>query len=350
MADKIPFALNVLKFQRYNFNYFSCEEVVFFEYILVKSIAFKQNSFFHSSETIFQETGIKKHSLNSIIKRFEQLGYLTVEVKGMPRVKYFIVNFVKIYEDVGVIYQLEDNGKPLYDFRKLLADYFQPLVKTYQEKYINKHIIKEIKKEKKERLSDEVISLLKNFNDFLSDLKLEYQLVPIQYSYNDIDLIKALTNYQIDDLKTYLKKYFQTGRQKKLKDFLKFDTISKEKLVFIENEKHIEKLFYNAFLTSLEEIYNNRIEMHNEDKRNKNARSLTKLVFNTNIKQKLKEAHEIYGEVGIKHAFIAYTDAVLKRRITPDKFLPYFLAKNFGEFGVIETHLDYFNTQYSYEK
>ncbi|MBN8566894.1 MAG: hypothetical protein J0M25_09205 [Flavobacteriales bacterium] len=245
---------------------------------------------------------------------------------------------------------MEDNGKPLYDFRKLLADYFQPLVKTYQEKYINKHIIKEIKKEKKERLSDEVISLLKNFNDFLSDLKLEYQLVPIQYSYNDIDLIKALTNYQIDDLKTYLKKYFQTGRQKKLKDFLKFDSISKEKLVFIENEKQIEQLFYESFFSSLEELYNNRIELHNDDKKYKRAKSLTKLVFNQNIKQKFKEALDRYGELGVRHAFLAYTDAVLREKITPDKFLPYFLAKNFGEFGVIETHLDYFNTQYSYEK
>ncbi|MFY7742322.1 MAG: hypothetical protein ACOVQR_06730 [Flavobacterium sp.] len=350
MADKIPLALNVLKLQRYNFNYFSCEEVVFFEYILVKSIAFKQKSFYHSSETIFKETGIKKHALSSIIKRFVELGYLTVEVKGMPKVKHFLANHVRIYEDVALIYLLEENGKPLYDFRKLLSDYFQPLVKTYQEKYINKHNKKEVEKEKNDILSEEVISLLELFNTFLSELKILYQLAPSQYSYKDMDLIKALKNYHLDELKTYLKKYYQSGRQKKLKDFLRFDSVTGETLIYIDNEKQLEKLFYDAFLTSLEEVYNHRIELHNKDKSYKNAKSLTKLVFNTNIKHKLKEALEIYGEVGIKHAFIAYTDAVLKRTITPDKFLPYFLAMNYGEFGVIETYLDYFNTQYSYEK
>jgi hypothetical protein len=350
MADKIPFALNVLKFQRYNFSYFSCEEVVFFEYIIVKSKAFKQNSFFHSSETIFQETGIKKHSLSSIIKRFKQLGYLTVEVKGMPRVKYFIVNFVRIYEDVGLIYQLEENGKPLYDFRKLLADFFQPLVETYQEKYINKHIRKEIKKEKKDNISEEVLVLFNLFNKYLEELKIDLNLTPSQYSYNDIDLIKALKNYHLDELKTYLKKFYQTGRQKKLNEFLRFDLVTREKLLFIKEEKEKEEKYFNDFFTSLEELYNRRIEMYNDDKYNKRGKSQTKLFFNQNIKEKFKEPLTTFGEVGLRNAFMAYSDAVLQGNIKPQKFLPYFLSKNFGEYGVIITYLDYFNIQYGYDK
>ena len=59
---------------------------------------------------------------------------------------------------------------------------------------------------------------------------------------------------------------------------------------------------------------------------------------------------ESFGEIGFNHAFMAYTDAVLKGEISPTKFLPYFLSKQFGEFGVIETYLDNFNINYGYEK
>src|SRR3569832_2260105 len=34
--DKHHLALNVIKFKRYNFDFFSCEEAVFFEYIIIK--------------------------------------------------------------------------------------------------------------------------------------------------------------------------------------------------------------------------------------------------------------------------------------------------------------------------
>ena len=63
--DKHPLAINIRKLQRYNYSYFGCEEVVFFEYMVVKGNAFKHKPFYHSSETIFNETSIKKQSLNS---------------------------------------------------------------------------------------------------------------------------------------------------------------------------------------------------------------------------------------------------------------------------------------------
>jgi hypothetical protein len=348
--DTHPLAINIRKFQRYNYNYFSCEEVVFFEYLVVKANAFKQVPFFHSSETIFKETGIRKHALKTIIKRFENLNYISIEVKGMPRVKYFTVHYPKIQADLEHIYLLEDNGKPLYEFRQLLAEFFLPLVDTYQEKNTIKNIKKEYKKENDDGLSDMDTQKLKIFNSILSSLKLKLELTPSQYSYNDMDVLRALREYTADEVVYYLEKYYKKGSQKKLNGFLKFDDLAPEKLVFIEEEKMEEEKFIDSFIAKLQSNYDNRIKLHNDDKKNKRGKSYTALIVNRNIRKKIKAALDNKGEISITNAFTAYTDAVLKEIINPDKFLPYFFSTQFGEYGVIETYLDYFNMQYGYEK
>lgn len=348
--DTHPLAINIRKFQRYNYNYFSCEEVVFFEYLVVKANAFKQVPFFHSSDTIFKETGIKKHALKTIIKRFENLNYISIEVKGMPRVKYFTVHYPKIQADLEHIYLLEDNGKPLYEFRQLLADYFLPLVETYQEKNTIKNINKENKKEDDDGLSDMDTQKLKIFNSTLSSLKLKLELTPSQYSYNDMDVLRALREYTADEVVYYLEKYYKKGAQKKLNGFLKFDDLAPEKLVFIEEEKMEEEKFIDSFIQNLQEIYTKRIKMHNDDKKNVRRKPETALVINKNIKQKIKDALDNKGELSIRNAFTPYTDEVLKEIINPKKFLPYFFSLQYGEYGVIETYLDNFNIHYGYDK
>jgi hypothetical protein len=128
--DRHPLALNILKFQRYNFNFFSCEEVVFFEYITFKGMKFKDKWFYHSSETIRREAGIKKHSLNSILQRFQQMGILEIEVRGMPRVKYFSLNYSRVMELLPQIFLLNENGQLDAEFRQLLYDFFQPFIEN----------------------------------------------------------------------------------------------------------------------------------------------------------------------------------------------------------------------------
>ncbi|GAL75985.1 hypothetical protein JCM19275_209 [Nonlabens ulvanivorans] len=148
--DKHPLAINIIKLNRYNYDFFNCEEVVFFEYIVVKGMAFKKKKeFFHSSETIRQETGIKKHSLNSIISKFESLGIISTEIKGMPRVKYFTVHYPIIVDLFPKIYQLSDNGKLPTDLSIHLADFFIPLVDNYSEKNNIKNNNEELIKEKR---------------------------------------------------------------------------------------------------------------------------------------------------------------------------------------------------------
>lgn len=347
--DKHPLAINIRKLQRYNYSYFGCEEVVFFEYMVVKGNAFKHKPFYHSSETIFNETGIKKHSLNTIIKRFEELGYISTEVKGMPKVKHFTVHYPKIHDDLPKIYVLEENGQPLYDFRQLLAEFYLPLVETYQEKNINKNTISNTKKEKEDVLSDSD-EKLKIFADALSLLQLKFNLSPTQYSYRDVDVIKAFGTYDIEELTFYLDNYFHQNKKGRLSGFFKFNHLNHHTLDFIEQTKAEEEKFIDNYLITLQLTYDNRLQMYNEDSKQKRAKSKTTLVFNANIKAKIKEALEVFGEVGITHAFMAYTDAVLKGEITPIKFLPYFLSKQYGEFSVIENYLDRFNLNYGYEK
>lgn len=133
-ADKNPTCVNILKLQRYNFRFFSLEEVIFFEYLVVKAKAFGFGQFYHSTETISGETGIKRTKLDTIIGKFNTLGILDVEVKGFPKVKHFKVNFEKIQALLSQIYQSAENSKLSADMLKLLTGFYNPLVESYQKK------------------------------------------------------------------------------------------------------------------------------------------------------------------------------------------------------------------------
>ena len=223
------------------------------------------------------------------------------------------------------------------------------MVETYQEKNINKNTISNIKKEKEDILSDSD-EKLKIFADALSLLQLKFNLTPTQYSYRDVDVIKAFSTYDIEELMLYLEKYFHQNNKGRLSGFFKFNHLNHHTLDFIEQTKVEEEKFIDNYLIGLQLTYDNRLQMYNEDSKQKRAKSKTTLVFNANIKAKIKEALEVSGEVGVKHSFMAYTDAVLKGEITPTKFLPYFLSKQYGEFSVIENYLDHFNSNYGYDK
>lgn len=131
--DANPLAVNIIKLQRYNFKFFSLEEVVMFEYLIVKARAFKFKEFYHSSATIEKETGIKKSKLNSILHRFKRIKILNITVKGRPQVKYFKVDFKKIYSLLNKIYGNEKE-KPFAEIRKLLTDFYKPLAENSLEK------------------------------------------------------------------------------------------------------------------------------------------------------------------------------------------------------------------------
>ncbi|HAT65208.1 MAG TPA: hypothetical protein DCS66_11495, partial [Flavobacteriaceae bacterium] len=189
--DTHPLAINIQKLQRYNYDYFNCEEVVFFEYIVVK---------------------------------------------GMPRVKYFTVHFPKIVELIPKIYQLSNNGKLSSDFSKHLSNFFIPLVDNYQQKNNIKNNKEEINKKEKKDSDSESEDVLSFFNNYLSSLKYQKNISPAALKFNDLDLFPALKEYEIDFICEYLEKYFEEENRPTLSKFFTFDSIAINKLKYVEQK------------------------------------------------------------------------------------------------------------------
>lgn len=342
--DKHPLAINILKFQRYNFKFFSCEEAVFFEYIVIKGKSFtKTGSFFHSSSTIEKETGIKKHSLQSIINRFKDLKIIEVEVKGMPRVKYFSVNFPQIITLLPEIFKLSENSILYADFKTQLFDFFQPLADSYQKKNNNKNLQTESLKEKKGEES-EFENLIDKINEFLITVKHQYSLLEKAVEYEEITLYGFYKTYGSDSIINNLQNYFnEKGFSGTIKDFLKAEKLDSSKLFYIEKKKISDQQSIDSFIKNLQNTYNYRRNLAS----NKNVTySKTSLIINNSIKYQIHELLKIKSEYDILHAFITYCDQVIKGELNPKKFLPYFLSKKFGEYQVIDNCLENFNLYY----
>ena len=349
--DIHPLAINIQKLQRYNYDYFNCEEVVFFEYIVVKGMAFKKKTeFFHSSETIRKETGIKKHSLNSIISRFEDLGIISTEIKGMPRVKHFKVHFPKIVELIPKIYQLSENGKLSSNFSKHLSDFFIPLVDNYLQKNNIKNNKEEINKKEKNNSESEEERTLSFFNDYLSSLKYKKNISPAALNFNDVDLFRALKEYDVEIICEYIEKYFEETNRPTLSKFFVFDNISFNKLKYIEQKMVDENDYVDRLIDELQRIYKKRIELHNNKDSARRGKSHSVLVVTKRLKSQVKNALNVKSELEITNAFTPYIDEILNENLTISKILPYFFAFKNDEYEIIDTYLEYHNLHYGYSK
>lgn len=105
------FGLRYNMFKRYNPKFFTCDERIFFEGLLVKFKNADFREFEWAKDKIFYELGIKRSRLDSIIKKFKDLGiinYTTVyALKTNTRKNkalFFNVNPIKIMELAPKIY------------------------------------------------------------------------------------------------------------------------------------------------------------------------------------------------------------------------------------------------------
>lgn len=344
-ADKNPTCVNVLKLQRYNFKFFSLEEVVFFEYLMVKAQAFGFGQFYHSTETISSETGIRRTKLDTIIGKFNDLGILRVEVKGFPKVKHFTVDFEKIHALLSQIYQCAENGKLSADMLKLLTGFYNPLVESYQKKNNIERINKQNNK-KENQVGDTDWNAFANiFNEFLLDLKIELNLREVQCKYEEQHLFNLYSNYEQEIILENLRRYFkQNSFGGKISDFLKTEKLSTKKNSFIEKALLEERKFAQALLQNLNSIFNDRRESKST---NKKRYLKTSLAINNAITEKVMKVLKQKGEQEIRNAFIAYTDAIINDEIQPAKILPYFFSENFGEYGVLVHYLGHDNVGYA---
>lgn len=160
--DKHALAINILKFQYYNFKFMDCREIIIFETLIVVggiSYAAKEE-FFHSTQTLSDKTGIKRHSVDKILRKFKNLGFIDYQVKGMPQVKHIRINWEKIFEMLPEIYQFDKveeyfggSIQPFIDYHKQFVENNKKITENTKEKNTIKNSTEEYKEEYKKEIN-----------------------------------------------------------------------------------------------------------------------------------------------------------------------------------------------------
>lgn len=107
------FGIRLTSFIQYS-DFLSCDEIVMFEALLIKSYRFGFKTFYWSLKVLKEEIKIKEDRAESIIKRFKKEGIIAktevrkTQIKGKPRqVTYFTLNYKGIKELLPKIYNQE---------------------------------------------------------------------------------------------------------------------------------------------------------------------------------------------------------------------------------------------------
>ncbi|CAM3397390.1 hypothetical protein FLLO111716_08215 [Flavobacterium longum] len=121
------FGVRLTSFIGYDSNFFSCDERVVFESLLIKFKNFKFKPFHWSKEKIYEEVGVKKDRATKILEKFIELGIVTKEVRktfvDRPlQVNYFDLNAAAI---IGLVSQIfKPNEEKNYE--QIFATYLRP--------------------------------------------------------------------------------------------------------------------------------------------------------------------------------------------------------------------------------
>lgn len=118
-APEIPLCTNVLRLLDYHM---APDELILFDWLVVKQIAFKYKPFHYSQARVEEETRIRRTRQEVIIKQFSALGFLKTDIKvnsvTRGRVRYYSVDF-SVLADADVLLELIVLGSTL--FRNLLS-------------------------------------------------------------------------------------------------------------------------------------------------------------------------------------------------------------------------------------
>lgn len=131
--------VEVLNFMKYNSNFFTCDERVFFITLLVKYKCFDFKPFYWSKEKMFQEIGVKKDRANKIINKFKELGFLSTDlvkakIDGRPmQVTYFDIDGGKVIDLLPqILHSNEDEDGNIYT-QPDIEKYLKPSIKKEQK-------------------------------------------------------------------------------------------------------------------------------------------------------------------------------------------------------------------------
>jgi len=333
--DNHPLAVNCLKFQYYNFNFFSCQEIVLFETLIVLGgISFKKkDEFFHSTKTLTDKTGIKKHTVDKSIERFETLGIIDVEVKGMPRVKFYKMNWDNIIELLPEIYQFDDFRKQFNESTQPLYDFFHQFAENNQEKNNNKNTNQNIKN------NDDALANannIKSFKDFLSST-FNYKN-SVLGTFDNNDFIKALEVHEMAEIKNAVRsKNVSRVNLTDMRKFFKFNDKG-EVIAVVENIEHRNVAADNLF-NQLNDILKDRTDMHNYNPNKKRRKVYINLPKSKKEMNKLKSSLDSVKTDDLCNAFIVLADEVIQG-VTKVKhgMISYLLKEEDGEYPVLNDY------------
>lgn len=347
--DNHPLAVNCLKFQYYNFNFFSCQEVVLFETLIVLGgISFKKkDEFFHSTKTLTDKTGVKKHTVEKSIKRFETLGIIDVEVKGMPRVKFYKMNWDSIIELLPEIYQFDDFRKQFNESTQPLYDFFHQCAENDQEKNNNKNNNQNNKKE-----NDAIVlakaQKIEDFKGFLSNT-FNYKN-SVLGTFDDNELLKALVVHEMEEIKNAVRsKNENSFNLTDMRKFFKFNSKG-EVIAIVENIEHRNVAADNLFY-KLNETFKKRIEMHNDNPRQKRGKKYISLPKSKKELNKLKSSLDSVKTDDLCNAFEVLSDEVIQGiTIVKHGMISYLLKEVDGEYPVLNDYILKYLNSYGYDK
>lgn len=133
-APEIPLCTNIIRLQSY---LLAPDEVILFDWFVVKQVSFKFNEFHYSQARIEEETRIKRTRQNVIINKFKEMGFLFSQVRENKetrgRVNYFKVNFdILADKDVlsEIISEKDSIFKSFIQYMKYLSSEQKKFVKT----------------------------------------------------------------------------------------------------------------------------------------------------------------------------------------------------------------------------
>ena len=184
-APEIPLCTNIIRLQSY---LLAPDEVILFDWFIVKQIAFKYIDFHYSQSRIEEETRIKRVRQDAIIKRFTEWGFLMPEVR-INRVTRGKVRFFRV--DFGVLAQTEvlcrviDNNKELFkDYLRFMQYHAQIQVQDAEQEAdsaTNKRTVDRIYRLLNETYDER--RMMYNEGD-LTDQEPEYEIPSIQLPRN----------------------------------------------------------------------------------------------------------------------------------------------------------------------
>jgi hypothetical protein len=240
MKNTHPFAINILKLQEYDFTKTSIDEVVFFEWLVIKRKSFKEETFYYQQRRVTEEIGIKRSRLETIRNNFEEMG-LILDHASIYNTLYYTVNleFVKNFIATGV--KKEFQKPKIKEIEKVNFDGEKQLsAKELEKVNLLKFLMNTCYNERRQIHNKMNVDLLYLETSLPMNDKSYRQLNQLQRSYDDNAIINSFESY-CDDAINYKGKIFKSHM---VNHFSSYDHAGKKFSVF---ERHLQT--YNDYYT-----------------------------------------------------------------------------------------------------